>query len=56
VRSVVSAAPPEFLDSVAAVGPIGKVRAALAEYRAVGVDDVLILPFDEKTLTALAAS
>jgi probable F420-dependent oxidoreductase len=55
VRSVVAAAPPELLDSVAAVGSVTDVRAALGEYRAVGVDDVLLVPHTAETLTALAA-
>jgi probable F420-dependent oxidoreductase len=55
VRSVVAAAPPELLDSVAAVGSVATVQAALAEYRAVGVDDVLLVPHTAETLTALAA-
>jgi len=55
VRSVVAAAPPELLDSVAAVGTAAYVRAALAEYRAVGVDDVLVHPDRAETLTALAS-
>lgn len=54
MRSVVAAAPPEMLDSVAAVGSIATVRAALAEYRAVGVDDVLLVPHNAETLTVLA--
>jgi len=54
VRSVVAAAPPEMLDAVAAVGSVAAVRAALAEYRAVGVDDVLLVPHTADTLTALA--
>jgi alkanesulfonate monooxygenase SsuD/methylene tetrahydromethanopterin reductase-like flavin-dependent oxidoreductase (luciferase family) len=56
VRSVVAAAPPEMLDSVAAVGSVAVVRAALGEYRAVGVDDVLLVPHTADTLTALAAA
>lgn len=54
VRSVVAAAPPEMLDSVAAVGSVAAVRTALAEYRAVGVDDVLLVPHTAGTLKALA--
>jgi probable F420-dependent oxidoreductase len=56
VRSVVQAAPPELLDSVAAVGSAAYVRAALAEYRAVGVDDVLVVPDRADTLASLAGS
>jgi probable F420-dependent oxidoreductase len=56
VRSVVAAAPPEMLDSVAAVGSVAAVRAALGEYRAVGVDDVLLVPHTAETLTALAGA
>ena len=56
VRSVVQAAPPELLDSVAAVGSAAYVRAALAEYRAVGVDDVLVVPDRADTLTSLAGA
>ncbi len=56
VRSVIAAAPPELLDSVAAVGSVATVRAALAEYRAVGVDDVLLVPHSAATLDALAAA
>ncbi|MBS2963863.1 LLM class F420-dependent oxidoreductase [Actinocrinis puniceicyclus] len=55
VRSVVAAAPPEMLDSVAAVGSVATVLAALGEYRAVGVDDVLLIPHNAEALTALAA-
>jgi probable F420-dependent oxidoreductase len=55
LRSVVAAAPPELLDAVAAVGSVEQVRAALAEYRAVGVDDVILVPHDPATLEALAA-
>lgn len=56
VRSVVAAAPPEMLDSVAAVGSVTAVQAALSEYRAVGVDDVLLVPHNPETLSALAAA
>jgi probable F420-dependent oxidoreductase len=56
LRSVVAAAPPELLDAVAAVGSVQEVRAALAEYRAVGVDDVILVPHDPETLRALAAT
>lgn len=54
MRSVVGAAPPELLDAVAAVGALATVRRALAEYRAVGVDDVLLVPQNADTLVALA--
>lgn len=55
LRSVVAAAPPDLLDAVAAVGTIEQVRAALTEYMAVGVDDVILVPHDPTTLEALAA-
>ena len=41
MRSVVQAAPPELLDSVAAVGSAAYVRAALAEYRAHDFDAMI---------------
>jgi hypothetical protein len=43
-----------MLDSVAAVGSVTAVQAALGEYRAVGVDDVVLVPHNPETLSALA--
>jgi probable F420-dependent oxidoreductase len=54
VRSVVAAAPPELLGAVAAVGDVAAVRAVLRELRAVGVDDVILVPDRPQTLEALA--
>jgi probable F420-dependent oxidoreductase len=54
VRSVVAAAPPELLGSVAAVGDLAAMRAVLGEFRAVGVDDVILVPDRPETLEALA--
>lgn len=54
VRSVVAAAPAELLGSVAAVGDVAAIRAVLGEFRAVGVDDVILVPDRPETLEALA--
>ncbi|MBR7831390.1 hypothetical protein KDK95_34110, partial [Actinospica sp. MGRD01-02] len=54
VRSVVAAAPPELLAAVTAVGDVAAVRAVLGEFRAVGVDDVILVPDRAETLEALA--
>ncbi len=54
VRSVVAAAPAELLGSVCAVGDVATVRAVLGEFRAVGVDDVILVPDRPETLEALA--
>ncbi len=54
VRSVVAAAPPELLAAVAAVGDVEHVRSVVGEFRAVGVDDVILLPDRPETLEALA--
>ena len=54
VRSVVAAAPAELLGSVCAVGDVAAVRAVLRELRAVGVDDVILVPDRPETLEALA--
>ncbi len=56
VRSVVAAAPPELLAAVTAVGDVAAVRAVLGEFRAVGVDDVILVPDRPETLEALAAA
>jgi len=55
VRSVVAAAPPELLAAVSAVGDVAAVRAVLGEFRAVGVDDVILVPDRPETLEALAS-
>jgi probable F420-dependent oxidoreductase len=55
VRSVVAAAPPELLAAVTAVGDVAAVRAVLGEFRAVGVDDLILVPDRPETLEALAA-
>jgi len=55
VRSVVAAAPPELLAAVSAVGDVAAVRAVLGEFRAVGVDDLILVPDRPETLEALAA-
>ncbi|HWG24618.1 LLM class F420-dependent oxidoreductase [Actinospica sp.] len=55
VRSVVAAAAPELLAAVAAVGDVAAVRAVLGEFRAVGVDDLILVPDRPETLEALAA-
>jgi alkanesulfonate monooxygenase SsuD/methylene tetrahydromethanopterin reductase-like flavin-dependent oxidoreductase (luciferase family) len=54
IRSVVAAAPPDLLSTIGAVGPVAAVQAALAEYRAVGVDDLLLVPDSPESLEALA--
>lgn len=54
VRSVVAAAPPELLAAVTAVGDAAAVRSVLGEFRAVGVDDVILVPDRAETLEALA--
>jgi probable F420-dependent oxidoreductase len=54
VRSVVAGAAPELLASVAAVGDVAAVRAVLGEFRAVGVDDLILVPDRPETLEALA--
>ena len=54
VRSVVAAAPPELLAAVAAVGDVAHIRSIVGEFRAVGVDDVILLPDRPETLEALA--
>jgi probable F420-dependent oxidoreductase len=54
IRSVVAAAPADLLGTIGAVGSLAAVRAALAEYRAVGVDDLLLVPDRPETLEALA--
>ena len=56
IRSVVAAAPPDLLGTIGAVGSVAAVRAALAEYRAVGVDDLLLVPDRPETLEALAVA
>jgi probable F420-dependent oxidoreductase len=55
IRSVVAAAPPDLLATIGAVGSVAAIRSALAEYRAVGVDDLLLVPDRPETLEALAA-
>jgi probable F420-dependent oxidoreductase len=59
-RSLLSEMPDDLVASVAAVGSVERARAALDEYRAVGVDELVLLPVTagdpdaERTLTALA--
>jgi hypothetical protein len=53
---VVAAAPEDLLGTIGAVGSAATIRAALAEYRAVGVDDLLLVPDRPETLEALAAA
>lgn len=55
VRSVVAAAPPDLLGAVGGVGSLAEVRAALGEYRAVGADDLFVIPHTAEALDALAA-
>lgn len=56
IRSVVAAAPDDLLGTIGAVGSVAVIRAALAEYRAVGVDDLLLVPDRLETLEALAGA
>ncbi|HEV2637579.1 MAG TPA: LLM class flavin-dependent oxidoreductase [Actinocrinis sp.] len=54
IRSVVAAAPDDLLGAIGGIGSVAVIRAALAEYRAVGVDDLLLVPDRPETLEALA--